>query len=206
MKNQNEDVFLEYLTKKPNLSYTLDILQRGDAIRARVLKDFWQGLLENLQNSAPKGVSSESLGWELYPDAKKMNENYAGLDCWHLEAEEQALLLNYTVQQYCVPSKYQIYFGLSWENKQSSKSKVYSLTEVRTLQRFLADKKFKRTDWWLGWKYITQAESREDFLSKYAKDREEVLLPIHESFWRFFKDTTHMVMKANRAVRNFKGK
>jgi hypothetical protein len=202
MKNQHDDVFIEYLTNRDNLPYTLDILRQGDEIRSRVLGDFWHAMLKQLRESTPRNLATKPLRWELYPSPKKMHATYAGLSCLHSAAGEQGQSLSFSVQQYCAPSEYQIQFGLQWDHEQSVKSKLLELPELVTLRSHLAENDFKHTRWWLGWKYIFPPnETRDGFLLKYAKDRNTILQQIEESFWLLVQETFEMTMKANRAIR-----
>jgi hypothetical protein len=201
MKNTATDDSIEYLTRKENLPYTMDILQQGEEIRRRALGDFWHAVLENMRKSVPKTLRSEQLRWMLWPDARKMDARYAGLWCYPTQFGKLTQFAAYFVSQHNGPSYFQLYFGLSWEHEQPAKSGLMKLPAVKRLIEHLSENEFKQDRWDLGYKSISPPENRDAFLLKHAKKGDELHRQLQESFWPFVKETFGMMVKANEAVR-----
>lgn len=195
MNNSQSDVLVKYLTKRENLPYTLDILSRGDEIRRYVFSEFWREECQKLRSSAPKSLRSHKLEWALWPGENKMDSESAGIYMWPSQFNGQTQGIDFSV---AVDRNQSLFFGLSWEK--APKSSLLRLPSVSKLIAFLAEKKFRMTTWWLGWKYIRRNEDVDGLLLDYANDRDAIHRQIQESFWPFVEDTYDMVVKANKAV------
>ena len=198
MNTPHGDDLIKYLTNRQNLSFTLDILSHGDEIRRQVFCEFWRDVDKCLRATRPRTIDARDLSWSFWPNEKRMDTESAGLYSWPSQFGDQSQGINFSVAS---DTNQSLFFGLCWEKAPKPRHRNIPVIAKRTA--LLAEKKFKQTTWWLGWKYISNRNQHMDgLLRSYAKEREIIYRQIQESLWPFVEETFDLVVKANRALRN----
>src|SRR5262245_50272552 len=194
---------IDFLTSQDNLPSVLEILRYHDEIHGLVLTRFWTRLQEQLARKA-RGVMPDGMALHWVPDWREdPTGRWVGINLYLCGCQDQAQALTYRIEHDLGNSAYSLNLGLNWTDEVRPRSSVLSVPEVQRVAEQQGELGFEvptPPTWWHGKKLLETYAGLNEFLSEYVEQEVPLVRKISEAFWRHVKDTSALVLRANRAI------
>jgi hypothetical protein len=189
---------VDFLSKKENITYALEIADRIEKVKDKLLRDFWRGFKDKIGISL--GEHELINKWALKFDEAILNnitKDWEGI--FIKPSIDQEQFVNFYVCQ----ENQRLYVGMGWHKITPQN---YVLDEVISLQNKLNKegydtKIYPNENINLGWRWTDYYIRRNDFLTRIATDNIIIIDEIADIYWAMIMDNIAYVGKANSAIK-----
>jgi len=196
MTTEYENAICDFLARKENLAMALEISDHIDAVMQRLGNSFWEGVRANLQRRLEDRALHDRWQQELH---KKEDGTLLGTVLCPKMAKDSTNVFRYQFAEEEGRSRYHLYQGIRLPPA------VPQVAEkaVADLRQSLLEEGYRKTKGWMGWKYIRDFASVNEFVLAIAEKGDAFASGTAETFWDFFDATRAQVEKMNASLPAF---
>lgn len=188
-----EQEVIDFLSQKENLPFVLDVAEKVEPVKEKLLLDFWNGLEAKFNAKLTEQALTDR--WKVKRD-HDIPSDWGGISLIPVE-EPSIIYLHPGLEQWA--GSLRLFYGMHWskENKDP-----ITFPDVRTLKLCLRNDRFKGSDWWIGYKLTDIYTRNKGFLIRISRNLDSVVDNVADISFDLIGKYVALVERANLGIRN----